>query len=156
MVGNDRVHRGDVVDKGLQIERTRLSWKRTVLNMTVFSILALRILPMCYATWGLIVGVIGVAITAIACMEYRRRSSFYTVWFVHVDAIRKTASKPDDDPVRAITLPTRERLGSDGSGLLAIAAGISICSVICLLLALFVPSAGPSVISSLVSAFAPS
>ncbi|PLS31262.1 hypothetical protein Uis1B_0898 [Bifidobacterium margollesii] len=141
MVGGtaNTIGRDDVVDKGLQIERTRLSWKRTVLNMTVFAILALRILPMYYAVWGAVVGVIGVAVTVIACVEYRRRASFYTIWFVNVDAVRKTGGftpSVPPPPSEPYTFPTRKRQSADGRGPLAIALGISGCSAVCLILAL--------------------
>ncbi len=50
-------------DPGLQPERTRLAWRRTLLTLAVGVLIALRVLPPVLGPWSLGVGLAGLLLT---------------------------------------------------------------------------------------------
>ena len=130
MVGDDAPARREIVDRGLQIERTRLSWKRTMLSSAVFGLLALRMMPLLYGKTGVVAGVVAFAVAVLVCAVYAVHSMWYTRWFIAVDAASGKAAN------RNASENVHDRLFSflarhiDGLGMLSIAIGISTCAAV--------------------------
>lgn len=60
-------------DPGLQPERTRLAWRRTLLSLGVGALVALRLLPPAAGAWFVPVGVAGLlAVVVLAALGRRR------------------------------------------------------------------------------------
>jgi uncharacterized membrane protein YidH (DUF202 family) len=72
----DEHREGFTLDAGLQPERTRLAWRRTVLALFVGAIVALRVLPPALEEWGVALGAGGtVAALTLAVAAARRGAS---------------------------------------------------------------------------------
>lgn len=61
-------------DPGLQPERTRLAWRRTLLSLAVGSLVALRVLPPAFGAWLVPVCVGGLLVAAILTVLGSRRA----------------------------------------------------------------------------------
>lgn len=74
-------------DAGLQPERTELSWRRTLLALTVASIASTRVLHPLLGTWSLLPGACGVALAAAIAIATRHRFRRMHTWFAaHLEA----------------------------------------------------------------------
>lgn len=62
-----------LLDAGLQPERTRLAWRRTVLALIAGGVLALRALPLRLGAWGLALGIAGMATAVLIAAAAARR-----------------------------------------------------------------------------------
>ncbi len=61
-------------DPGLQPERTRLAWRRTLLTQAVAALVALRVLPPVLGPWSLGVGLAGLLATGVLWRLAGRRA----------------------------------------------------------------------------------
>lgn len=85
-----------IVDPGLQIERTRMSWQRTMLSTATLLVVSMRILPQCYGYGGYVVGIVlGGTLAYEIAMHLVRRVRFYD-WFVKTDRGEGDASGRHD------------------------------------------------------------
>ena len=73
-----------MIDRGVQIERTRLAWKRTLLATGVLCCAAIRALSYLDSRWG-VACACGVVLFAAECVVYWLRRSRYESWFLAVD-----------------------------------------------------------------------
>jgi putative membrane protein len=64
-----------MLDAGLQPERTRLAWRRTVLALTVGGVLALRALPSVLGPWGVGLGIAGTVAGVLVAVAAARRQA---------------------------------------------------------------------------------
>jgi len=62
-------------DPGLQPERTRLAWQRTLLALAVGSLVALRLLPPALGTWAIGFGLAGLLLAVVLWPLAARRSA---------------------------------------------------------------------------------
>jgi uncharacterized membrane protein YidH (DUF202 family) len=62
-------------DPGLQPERTRLAWQRTLLALAVGSLVALRLLPPALGTWAIGFGLAGLLLAGVLWPLAARRSA---------------------------------------------------------------------------------
>ncbi|MDK6349296.1 DUF202 domain-containing protein [Bifidobacterium scardovii] len=83
---------GAMIDRGVQIERTRLAWKRTLLATGVLCCAAIRALSYLDSRWG-VACACGVVLFAAECVVYWLRRSRYESWFLAVDR-RGAADRP--------------------------------------------------------------
>ena len=60
-------------DRGLQLERTLLAWRRTALALGLSSLLALRFTSEQFGVVAIIVGIVGVLLAAAAYLASTRR-----------------------------------------------------------------------------------
>lgn len=60
-------------DPGLQPERTELSWRRTLLSLTVGSLVSVRVLPTLLGSWAIATGLTGVAVAGVMWVLAQRR-----------------------------------------------------------------------------------
>ncbi len=67
--------RSPIFDPGLQPERTRLAWRRTLLALAVGSVLALRVLPERVGSWAYAIAVVGFLAAADLAVATHRRSA---------------------------------------------------------------------------------
>lgn len=81
-----------MIDRGVQIERTRLAWKRTLLATGVLCCAAIRALSYLDSRWG-VACACGVVLFAAECVVYWLRRSRYESWFLAVDR-RGAADRP--------------------------------------------------------------
>jgi 4-amino-4-deoxy-L-arabinose transferase-like glycosyltransferase len=111
------VTRPALFDPGLQPERTRLAWRRTLLTLTVATLIALRVLPPVLGTWTLGVGVAGLlATTALWLLAGRRARQ------VQAALVRLQGRMPDGGLLLGLTLV----VGSGAVlGLLVVVASLS-------------------------------
>ncbi len=64
-----------IFDPGLQPERTRLAWRRTLLALAVGSVLALRVLPERVGSWAYAMAIVGFLAAAYLAVATHRRSA---------------------------------------------------------------------------------
>ncbi len=64
----------DMFNSGLQSERTLLAWRRTAISLLVGSLLSYRILGPVIGWWSIVVGTLGLVVTAAIWLLARRRS----------------------------------------------------------------------------------
>lgn len=100
------------VDRGLQIERTRMSWKRTLLSTFVLCAAGMRILPNVTEWWWLVVTAVAGSMV-VGGAAYVRRRRRYEDWFVHCGT------------------ESGDRYGLSGFGLACFALSIAMCGIGC-------------------------
>ena len=61
-------------DPGLQPERTRMAWRRTLFGLTVIALGALRLLPQAAGTVGVLLSALALSSTAALWWVIRRRN----------------------------------------------------------------------------------
>jgi len=109
-------HRRIPADAGLQSERTELSWRRTLLALTIASIASARILHPLLGTVALIIGAAGFTLAAVVAVVSRHRFARMHAWFTaHHSQARAT---PPSSVISGRTLLTLSAFLSIGSALI--------------------------------------
>ena len=73
-----------MLDKGLQVERTRLAWRRTMLATGVLVCAAVKMAVWFGSRWSL-VSLCAVVLFSVECMTYGFRRRRYEEWFRSAD-----------------------------------------------------------------------
>lgn len=89
------------VDRGLQVERTELAWRRTALALVVAAIAAARVLSPVLGDWAVLVGAVGLIVTAVLWAVSRRRCQRYSTLF---DSASKSDPAPGAGPLLALAM----------------------------------------------------